>query len=345
MSLSQEERKRVYEEEKARIEAEENQMRRSAKTTNLAPNVARLLCYVGGWISGIIFLVLEQRDRTVRFHAAQSIVVFGALSIIFSVFGSVPVVGWAFGVVVGVAALILWIFLVVKSQDEVPFRLPVAAELADRLVGLSKGAPQGNASASGVVAGSAVAGGGGEKRSEAPYSGPVPGERAVRLARQERGRPARIVGSAFIIAWELALLIFLNFFNQYIAYYHVEGTGSAAVWMRETLVTGDFSLWLPIVSVALIAGIAGHVVLIALDNYVLRQTVRIVLDVFSIVAFSALLAIYPFDFSPIPNSAVADGLTVGLRIGFGFVVFFIGVAVLVRLIRLIVNLLKGTAHY
>ena len=74
MELSPEERRQIYEEERARIEAEQRQMSIGGSTTGLEPNVAGLLCYLGGWITGIIFLVIEQKSRFVRFHALQSIV-------------------------------------------------------------------------------------------------------------------------------------------------------------------------------------------------------------------------------------------------------------------------------
>jgi hypothetical protein len=46
--------------------------------SGLAENVAGLLCYVLGWITGLIFFLTDKRPF-VRFHAAQSIVVFGSL--------------------------------------------------------------------------------------------------------------------------------------------------------------------------------------------------------------------------------------------------------------------------
>ena len=62
MQLSPEERRKVYNEEKARIEAEQKQrMTEGGSSTGLEPNVAGLLCYLGGWISGIVFLVIEQK--------------------------------------------------------------------------------------------------------------------------------------------------------------------------------------------------------------------------------------------------------------------------------------------
>ena len=47
----------------------------------MSENVAGLLCYVLGWVTGIIFFLIDKRPF-VRFHAAQSIVVFGGLHII-----------------------------------------------------------------------------------------------------------------------------------------------------------------------------------------------------------------------------------------------------------------------
>ena len=89
-------------------------------------NVAGLLCYLGGWITGLIFLVIDKRPF-VRFHAAQSIVVFGALHIAYIVLAMMFVTTfWAGGLgffsftgllfsALRLAALILWIVLMVKA--------------------------------------------------------------------------------------------------------------------------------------------------------------------------------------------------------------------------------------
>src|ERR1700693_3203492 len=53
----------------------------ASPTGGLAENVAGLLAYVLGWITGIIFLMIDKRPW-VRFQAAQSIVVFGGLTVI-----------------------------------------------------------------------------------------------------------------------------------------------------------------------------------------------------------------------------------------------------------------------
>ncbi|MGQ9825604.1 MAG: zinc-ribbon domain-containing protein, partial [Desulfotomaculales bacterium] len=47
--------------------------------TGLQRNLAGLLCYVLGWLTGIIFYLVE-KDPFIRFHAVQSILTFGAFT-------------------------------------------------------------------------------------------------------------------------------------------------------------------------------------------------------------------------------------------------------------------------
>lgn len=117
--------------------------------TGLSENVAGLLCYVLGWITGLIFLLIDKRPF-VRFHAAQSLITFGALHIISiilvmgfiggSVFGGS--FSWsAFGFwstvhhLVDLVALIAWIVGMIKAYQHERFRFPIAADIADQIVG------------------------------------------------------------------------------------------------------------------------------------------------------------------------------------------------------------------
>jgi uncharacterized membrane protein len=116
-------------------------------TAGLADNVAGALCYVLGWLTGIIFLVIDKR-HSVRFHAAQSIVVFGGLFVIYWIigamfatsiaFGSIGL-GWTMGytifMLLRLVSLVLWIFLMFKAYQGEQFRVPIAANIADSLVG------------------------------------------------------------------------------------------------------------------------------------------------------------------------------------------------------------------
>ena len=107
-----------------------------AKTSGgLEENVAGLLCYIGFWISGLILLLLETKNRFVRFHAAQSIIVFGFLSVIGVIFGWIPFFNLFMGPLVGVIMFVLWIVLMVKAYQGTLYKLPVAGDLAENWVG------------------------------------------------------------------------------------------------------------------------------------------------------------------------------------------------------------------
>jgi uncharacterized membrane protein len=118
----------------------------ATQQTGLAENIAGLLCYVLGWVTGLIFFLIDKRPY-VRFHAAQSIVVFGGLHIIQIILGQIFGFGFLFGgwgafslglvlfQLINLLLLILWILLMVKAYQGDRFRVPVAADIADRLFG------------------------------------------------------------------------------------------------------------------------------------------------------------------------------------------------------------------
>ncbi len=57
-------------------------------STGVDPQVASMLCYAAWWVTGLLFLFLERQHRGVRFHAAQSLVLFGGLSLLMACLGA-----------------------------------------------------------------------------------------------------------------------------------------------------------------------------------------------------------------------------------------------------------------
>jgi len=104
-------------------------------STGLTENVAGLLCYVLGWISGIAFILLEKENKFVRFHAIQSIIVFGVLTIAMIILSWIPVIGFVLGWIIWVIGLILWIVLMVKAYQGVKYKLPWAGDFAEKRAG------------------------------------------------------------------------------------------------------------------------------------------------------------------------------------------------------------------
>lgn len=117
----------------------------AAAPQQMAENVAGLLCYVLAWVTGLIFYFIDKRPY-VRFHATQSIVLFGGLHIIyFVVFGFGIFTGglaglgflWLFYGLVDLVAFVLWIVLMIKAYQGERFRVPIAADIAEKIFGKS----------------------------------------------------------------------------------------------------------------------------------------------------------------------------------------------------------------
>lgn len=105
----------------------------SSKTsTGLDQNIAALLCYILGFVSGAIFLLLEKDNQFIRFHAVQSIITFGALFVANFVLTALPVIGWLIGLLLAPVALVLWIVLMVKAYQGEWYKLPLAGDLTEK---------------------------------------------------------------------------------------------------------------------------------------------------------------------------------------------------------------------
>jgi uncharacterized membrane protein len=118
----------------------------SADGTGLSSNIAAALSYLLGFITGIIFLVIEpyKRDPFVRFHAFQSIffsVAMFVLQIVYGIFmglmfslGLVGLMG-LIGTLFGLAIFALWLFLMFKAYSNERFMIPYIGELALKQAG------------------------------------------------------------------------------------------------------------------------------------------------------------------------------------------------------------------
>jgi uncharacterized membrane protein len=120
-------------------------------STGLEENIAGLLSYVLGWISGLVFMLMEKESRFVRFHAVQALIL-GIIALVFS-FGSwivwiivaiiasaLPdVVGMLVMAVFGLLMLVIflaifvgWIMGMVKAYQHQYFKLPLIGNFAEK---------------------------------------------------------------------------------------------------------------------------------------------------------------------------------------------------------------------
>ena len=83
-------------------------------STGLDENVAGFLCYLFGFITGIVFLVVEKKSRFVKFHAMQSTITFLGLFVISFVIGWIPIIDLLV-YPIWILSLILWLILMIKA--------------------------------------------------------------------------------------------------------------------------------------------------------------------------------------------------------------------------------------
>lgn len=114
--------------------------------SGIAPNVAGALSYVLGWVTGLVFLMIEKNDKTVRFHAYQSIFLsvawiafLIAFNVISSILGNIPFLGFLVAIIgvlimlgLGLGMLVLVVMLIIKAYQGQQWKLPYIGEMAER---------------------------------------------------------------------------------------------------------------------------------------------------------------------------------------------------------------------
>lgn len=99
-------------------------------STGLDENVAGFLCYLLGFITGIVFLVVEKKSRFVKFHAMQSTITFLGLFVISLVLGVIPIIHLLL-FPIWILSLILWLLLMVKALRGERYLLPIVGKMAE----------------------------------------------------------------------------------------------------------------------------------------------------------------------------------------------------------------------
>jgi len=123
----------------------------SKSSTGLDENIAALLSYIFGWVSGLVFFLIEKNSRFVRFHAMQSLILSGGFGIIMFILWFVAIflsliVGyasnllgsliWLLGMllisVISLGVLIGWVMCLVKAFNKEYFKLPFIGNYAEK---------------------------------------------------------------------------------------------------------------------------------------------------------------------------------------------------------------------
>ncbi|MEM1671593.1 MAG: DUF4870 domain-containing protein [Archaeoglobaceae archaeon] len=125
-------------------EAKPAEAKKAKTSTGLEENVAGLLCYLAGFITGIIFLIIEKESSFVRFHAMQSTITFLSLVILNWIIGAITWLmiftpyTWGLVAILGVisilitiVAIIFWILGMYMAYRGQRYKFPIFGNLAE----------------------------------------------------------------------------------------------------------------------------------------------------------------------------------------------------------------------
>lgn len=104
-------------------------------------NLVAAVCYLLGFVTGAVVLAVEKEDKFIRFHAAQSIIIFGFLFLLNIILGNALGIFSFWGVLsvganflVLAVALLIWIMSMVWAYQGKMFKWPLAGDWAQKLI-------------------------------------------------------------------------------------------------------------------------------------------------------------------------------------------------------------------
>lgn len=131
----------------AAMSTEDTAKSEAESSTGLSANVAGLLCYVALWVTGIVFLVWEKKSIFVKFHAWQSIMTFGVLTLAHLILSTMLIdiglstfslglirIGTVFGWIIGLGMLVLAIILIIQAGTGKMWKVPWAGDWAEKQI-------------------------------------------------------------------------------------------------------------------------------------------------------------------------------------------------------------------
>ena len=100
-------------------------------STGFDANVAAALSYLVGFVTGIIFLLVEKENRFVRFHAMQSTLLFIGIVLVDILLQVVPLLGALLVVFIVIPlSAFLWLFMMFKAYQGEEYKLPLVGPMA-----------------------------------------------------------------------------------------------------------------------------------------------------------------------------------------------------------------------
>jgi len=99
-------------------------------TTGIEEPLGGLLSYLFGWITGLIFFILEKKNKYIRFHALQSLLFFGGLNVLAFILSFIPFLGFIINLFIIIIGFIFWVTGMIKAYNKNVYLFPIVGEIA-----------------------------------------------------------------------------------------------------------------------------------------------------------------------------------------------------------------------
>jgi uncharacterized membrane protein len=104
----------------------------AASTAKSNENLMAAAAYLLGFITGILFLLVEKESKVVRFHAMQSTILFGGIFVVNLGLSFIPFLGWFVGLILSFAAFVFWLLLMWKAFQGEMYKVPYVGDIAEQ---------------------------------------------------------------------------------------------------------------------------------------------------------------------------------------------------------------------
>ena len=98
----------------------------------ISENLEAVFAYALGWVTGLIFILIEKDSEYVRFHALQSVVTFLGLAVVSFGLMFIPFLGWIVSVLLWPLGFVLWLVLMFKAYKGERFKLPWVGDFVEK---------------------------------------------------------------------------------------------------------------------------------------------------------------------------------------------------------------------
>jgi hypothetical protein len=154
-------------------------------------------------------------------------------------------------------------------------------------------------------------------------------------SRYNKKKRKRAASYCFNIFWSLLVLILINFYKDFIAYFQIVSESGTFAIRHFPLITNDFDNIIVILNAALVISIVSNIILLNYDNYKFNRIMHIITNTFFILALANIIYFFPFRLAVLPYGFIVPYLEDAVKIILSVTVFILGIQIIIDFIKIV----------